>query len=261
MSRSSPPSSRCAGSSRIGRQGPTSCGESIPSETRNRGVRRSPWASAASASASTSTSSVHGAERLSSSRLRHQSRSVTPLMTITPASHSATRPSCQENPGGTAGAAVFAPAMASPPAAASGMVSITGTAGACASHGSSSGGATSPSRACRATSHHNQHWVAGGTRGNSRQRPQTRVTSTTVCTLVAASRSRHATMKASIDQSSCRLDCSRATSASSSASSSSLTSPRLDIQATKGLTEPRSVFSTKAATAPCTTSSSPVVAE
>ena len=60
-------------------------------------------------------------------------------------------------------------------------------------------------------------------------------------------------------QSPLRPDCSFSTNACSWASSSSLTSPRSDIHATNGLTEPCNVFSTKLATWLRITVSSPVV--
>lgn len=119
---------------------------------------------------------------------------------------------------------------------------------------------TRPSTACRATSHHKRTRVDGGRPGSSRHTPHTRPTSTALCTLVQPSRTSSSIISVSMAQPSRLRDCNCATSASSSASSWSLTSALCDMKATNGDTEPCRVFSTKLATAPCTTLSWPLVA-
>ncbi len=140
---------------------------------------------------------------------------------------------------------------------------ITMAAAGCGagSQRNSTGSMHNPTSTCSATSHHNQHCVAGASRGKLRHSSHTTATSSAACTLRGQQPLEHRSHEGVHVQLPFRLDCSFSTSACSAASSSSLTLPRRDIQATSGLTEPCSVFSTKAPTAWCTTSFSPVVVE
>lgn len=191
MSSSSPSSGARAGSSSTGRHRPTSCGDSTCADTRSRGACCRPWAWTARASACSRARSPQGCEPATSCRLARQPRAVRTASSSTPANHAASASTGQAtgaDPTGMAASACPCAAAWAAGGRSRTMAAPAGTAGA-GSQGSCSGAQARPSSACTATSHHNQHWVAAGIRGQAWARAHTSAASSSVCALLASRRS------------------------------------------------------------------------